>query len=360
MKSIAVFPEKRAIEAVEQTEPGRPGPYEAKLKVLEVGLCGTDREIAAFEYGTASGHSDHLVLGHEALAEVVEVGNEVERVKVGDLVVPTVRRPCSHRRCWPCRGGRQDFCMTGDFTERGIKQSDGFLSAYALEDEENLVRVPRALREVAVLVEPLSIAAKAGEQVLAVLGRMPFPHKRRRDLVLGAGPVGILAAMLLRSHGFETYVYSRDPSSGERARLIESFGARYLSSEDITLEEIRKTCGAMDVIYEAVGVTDVAFEALVALAPNGICILTGIPAVDQPSSINLSSVMKNLVLNNQLVFGTVNAGTADYESAVTHLEQFMFLFPESVRQLISRHPMSETPRLLERKQGIKDVIQIAA
>ena len=116
----------------------------------------------------------------------------------------------------------------------------------------------------------------------------------------------------------------------------------------------------MDIIYEAVGITDVAFGALEALSPNGICILTGIPSENQPSALNMSKVMKALVLDNQLVVGTVNAGTNAYESAVTRLEQFMFLLPDSVRRLISRHPMDDTPALLRSKKGIKDIIQVAA
>jgi len=360
MKSIAVFPNEKKLGWVELAEPGHPGPFEAKLKVLEVGICGTDREIAAFEYGTPAANSDYLVLGHEALAEVVEVGSEVERLKPGDLVVPTVRRPCSDHRCLACRSGRQDFCTTGHFAERGIKEMDGFLASYAMEDESYLVKVPQALREVAVLVEPLSIAAKAERQALAIQERTPFPQRLRHALVIGAGPVGILAAMVYESDGFDTYVYSAEPSSSDRAELTRSFGAVYISAKETDFAEMKRKFGPMNIIYEAVGITDVAFGALEALSPNGICVLTGIPAENQPSSLNMSKIMKELVLNNQLLLGTVNADTKAYESAVTHLEQFMFLFPDSVRRLISRHPINETPGLLREKKGIKDIIQVAA
>lgn len=360
MKTVAVFPKKKTLEPVELKEPGTPGPFEVKLKILEVGICGTDREIASFEYGTPPSHADHLVLGHEALAEVVEVGSEVEGLKPGDLVVPTVRRPCPDKRCRACRSGRQDFCGTGHFVERGIKEIDGYLVPYAIEDESHLVKVPEALREVAVLVEPLSIATKAGEQALAIQERTPFPQRMRHGLVIGAGPVGILAAMVFRAHGFDTYVYSRDATSSDRAELARSIGAVYVSSKETSFAQLKQKFGPMDIIYEAVGVTNVAFQALEALGPNGICILTGIPSENQSTSLNMNKIMKDLVLNNQLVFGTVNAGTADYESAIMHLEQFMCLFPDSVRRLISRHPMSATAELLQKKKGIKDVIRVAA
>jgi threonine dehydrogenase-like Zn-dependent dehydrogenase len=358
MNSIAVFPERKVVEAITAADPGRPGPFEAKLKVLEVGICGTDREIAAFEYGALPEHSDHLVLGHEALAEVVEVGGEVERFKPGDLVVPTVRRPCKHRRCWACRSGRQDFCITGDFTERGIKKIDGFLSQFVIEDESNLVEVPSKLRGVAVLIEPLSIAAKAGEQALAIGYRTPFPQKRKRALAVGAGPVGLLAAMVFQADGFETYVYSAEASTGEKAEHVRSFGATYVSAKETTFKELKDEFGPMDVIYEAVGITEVAFKSLEALAPNGMVKLTGIPSESQEYSLNVNKIMRKLVLHNELLFGTVNAGTTDYESAVSHLEKFMFLFPDSVRRMISRHPMSEAPELLRSKKGIKDIVEV--
>lgn len=359
MRSVAVFPKERRLGWVELPEPGRPGPFEARLKVLEVGICGTDREIAAFEYGTPAANSDHLVLGHEALAEVLEVGPEVESLEAGDLVVPTVRRPCSDPHCLACRSGRQDFCTTGRFAERGIKEMDGFLTPYAMEAESYLVKIPPALREFAVLVEPLSIATKAEAQALAIQQRTPFPQQRRRALVIGAGPVGILAAMAYRSDGFEAFVYSAEPSSSERANLVRSFGAVYVCAAETPFAQLREQSGPMDILYEAVGITDVAFGALAALGPNGVCILTGIPAEHQPSSLDMSRIMKELVLNNQLVFGTVNAGPQAYEAAVTHLEQFMFLFPESVRRLFTRYPMDETPGLLREKKGIKDVIRVA-
>src|ERR1051326_3055849 len=128
MKAIAVFPGKREIRLIDHPEPRISTPTDVKLRILEVGVCGTDKEICAFEYGTPPDGSDYLVIGHESLGEVVEVGNAVSRVKIGDLVVPMVRRPCPHETCLACHSGRQDFCYTGDFTERGIKMQNGFMT----------------------------------------------------------------------------------------------------------------------------------------------------------------------------------------------------------------------------------------
>src|SRR5438552_4343030 len=165
MKAIAVFPGRREVKLIEQEHPTLRAPTDVKLRMLDVGVCGTDREIAAFQYGTPPAGSEHLVIGHESLGEVVEVGSAVSRVKVGDLVVPMVRRPCPHESCLACRSGRQDFCYTGDFTERGIKMQHGFMTQLIVDDEQYMHVVPRELREVAVLVEPLTIAEKGITQL---------------------------------------------------------------------------------------------------------------------------------------------------------------------------------------------------
>src|SRR5215467_8831250 len=145
MQALAVFPSQKKVDLLDIPEPQLNGATEVLLRVHEVGLCGTDREISSFEYGSPPPGSDHLILGHESLAEVVEVGRKVRSLKPGDLVVAMVRRPCSHSECRPCRAGRSDFCITGDFTERGIKRADGFLTQYTLDDAEYLVRVPKPL-----------------------------------------------------------------------------------------------------------------------------------------------------------------------------------------------------------------------
>jgi len=160
MKAIAVTPAKKSVSLINQHEPRIESPTDVKLRMIEAGVCGTDREICASEYGTPPSGFDDLVIGHESLGEVVEVGAKVTRVKVGDIVVPMVRRPCPHDHCAACRAERQDFCFTGDFTERGIKEHHGFMAQFIVDDEKYMNPVPQNLRDVAVLVEPLTIAEK--------------------------------------------------------------------------------------------------------------------------------------------------------------------------------------------------------
>ena len=359
MRAVVVVPQEKSVRLVERSVPDRPRGSEVLLRTVEVGICGTDREISSFEYGTPPPGATELILGHEALAEVVEAGPDVHWARPGDLVVPTVRRPCKNPRCTPCRQGRQDFCITGEFSERGIVRADGFLCGYSIEDERFLVPVPRVLEGVAVLVEPLSIAAKAADVFKTVHSRYGFDMPRLRGLVLGAGPVGLLGAMVLQAQGIETHVFSREAEDGDRARLVRSFGANYVSAGRTPLDRLAERVGTIDVVFEAVGVPEVAFGALDPLSANGVLILTGVPALRGAISTDLSRWMRDIVLKNQVIFGTVNAGRSDYEDAVRRLEQFMVLFPEAVLSLLNRVAIDQAPDVLARGRGIKDVVTFA-
>jgi threonine dehydrogenase-like Zn-dependent dehydrogenase len=361
MRAVAVFPRERELRIVEVPRPEPGGPHDVTVKVREVGICGTDREITDFHYGTPPAGSERLVLGHEAVADVVAVGPKVRSLSPGDLVAIMVRRPCTDPDCVACRAGRQDFCMTGHFRERGINQADGFMTELVVEDERFLVRVPRSLADVAVLVEPLSIAAKASVELDFVLRRYPWEPTGLKALVLGAGPIGLLGAMTLVARNIETFVYSLEPADSERAKLVRSFGAGYVSGRDTKLTDLPSRLGGCDVIFEAVGNAWVAFSALSALAANGVCILSGVPGGKKDIEIGLDQIMRDIVLKNQVVFGTVNASRAAFEASVQKLEQFMALFPAAVRSLITeRARLDDAPRLLHHSSGIKQVVELAA
>lgn len=360
MSAVVVDPKEKSVRLVKRSVPERPRGSEVLLRTLEVGICGTDREISSFVYGTPPPGATELVLGHEALTEVVETGPEVAWARPGDLLVPTVRRPCKNRRCVACRQERQDFCITGEFSERGIVRADGFLCEYSIEEERFLVPVPRVLERVAVLVEPLSIAAKAVDVFDTIHSRFGFDFPRLRGLVLGAGPVGLLGAMAFQAQGIETHVFSREDEDGPRADLVRACGADYVSAGRTPLDRLSARIGKMDVVFEAVGVPEVAFGVLPALAANGVLILTGVPAERGPVSADLSRWMRDMVLKNQVVFGTVNASRSNYEDAIHRLEQFMVLFPEAVLSLLNRVAVDQAPDVLARGRGIKDVIAFAA
>jgi len=370
MKAVAVFPGKREVHVIDEPAPRISNPTQARLRVLDVGVCGTDREICAFEYGTPPAGVSHLVIGHESLSRVEEVGPGVTKVRPGDLVVTMVRRPCVHAHCGACTQGRQDFCFTGDFEERGIKSRHGFMTEQIVEDERYLVPVPQSLREVAVLVEPLTIAEKALIQLWDVQERLPWvcPHRPgqnhghcRRALVLGAGPVGLLGAMALRARDFETIVYAREKTPNPKADVAAQIGATYVSSGDVSPDQIAARFGAIDVVYEAAGASKVAFDVMQAMGPNSVFIFTGVPGRKAPIPIDTDLVMRNLVLKNQIVYGTVNAGRDAFEAAVSDVGDFLKRWPEATRALISgRHPVEKAQELLlGRTGGIKHVLAFA-
>ena len=361
MRAIAVFPEGRQLRIIDVPAPEATGEHDVTVRVREVGICGTDREICGFHYGTPPSGLPRLVLGHEALGEVVAVGAAVRTLTPGDLVALTVRRPCEDASCVACRAGRQDFCITGNFHERGIKEADGFMTELVVEDERFLVRVPRSLADVGVLIEPLTIAAKASVELEAILRRYPWEPTGLRALVLGAGPIGLLGAMMLVARNVETFVYSLEPADSDWAKLVRSFGAEYISARDRELSELSSRIGTFDIIFEAVGTAKVAFAALDALAANGVFIFSGVPGGTRPIEIDLDAIMRNIVLKNQVLFGTVNASRAAFEASVRQLEQFMTLFPDAVRSLITEKVrLEDAPALLRRAGGIKQVVALAA
>lgn len=368
MKAIAVFPGTREVKLIDHPEPAIESPTQVKLRILEVGVCGTDKEICQFEYGTPPAGSDYLVLGHESLGEVVEVGSEVGSLKPGDLVVTMVRRPCDHPDCFACRAGRQDFCYTGDFKERGIKQLHGFMTEFVVDDVKYMNPVPANLRDIAVLTEPLTIAEKAVSEVWQVQRRLPWglpdtsgvgKGYTHRAVVLGAGPVGLLGAMTLLLAGFETYVYSR--GSKTQLDFVGSIGAIYVESEGCTIPQLAEKVGNIDLVYEATGASKFAFDTLTVLGTNGVFIFTGVPGRKGPIQLDTDLIMRNLVLKNQVVYGSVNAGQSSYASAIEDLAKFKERWPNAAKSLITgRYAMeSFADLLLGTPGGIKNVITIA-
>jgi glucose 1-dehydrogenase len=372
MKAVAVFPGSREVKVVEREGPRLLEPDQVRLRVLDIGLCGTDQEICSFGYGTPPPGDDHLVIGHEALAEVVQAGPAVERFAPGDLVVPSVRRPCPDPGCLACRRGHQDYCYTGNFTERGIKEAHGFMTEHVVDHERYLNLVPPDLREIAVLAEPLTIAEKALDQIFWMMQRRPpwldqeTPGQERgrgrSALVLGIGPVGLLGAMALATAGFTTYVYSRELPPSPRIDLVGAIGATYVSSQAVTFTALPEKIGNIDLIYEAVGHSHFALEALRVLGTNGIFVLTGVPGLQAFIEADPARLMRDMVLKNQVLLGTVNAGPAAFAAALADLDLFRRRWPAVIRTLIAgRYPPEQAPDLiLGRPAGIKSVIAFDA
>lgn len=365
MRAVAVYPSKKKVSLVtDHPEPALQSPAGVKLKMLEVGICGTDREICTFEYGEAPPQSPYLVLGHESFAEVVEVGSGVQKIKPGDLAVLSVRRPCPEM-CPACQVGRQDFCYTGNFQERGINKLHGYMTELVVEDQQYVYVVPKELREIGVLTEPLTITEKAFDQLATFRGRMPWHDQisnsnTRNALILGAGPVGLLAAMKMVVEGFNTYVYSLGKGDAAKEKIMQEIGVTFVPAEDVKNSDVLSHCGGhVDVVIEALGAAAVSFQVLRSLEQNAIFVFTGVPGRKAPIPFDLTDLMKEMVLKNQLVFGTVNAGPNHFRSSIADLERFNLKFPQAVRDLITaRISLEHYAGLINQPAGIKNVIQV--
>jgi threonine dehydrogenase-like Zn-dependent dehydrogenase len=307
-------------------------------------------------------------MGHESLGEVVQVGSAVSGLKPGDLVVTTVRRPCGRPECRPCQHDRPDFCRTGAYTERGIKGRHGFMTDEVVDLGKNMHVVPRALADVAVLTEPLTITEKALNELDPILTRMPWVNPKKAEarglnaVVLGAGPVGLLGALALLVRGFDTWIYSRESATSSRAAWVESVGARYIESGKLPVAQLGKQVGNVDMILEATGSASLAFAALPAIGMNGGMIYTGVPGGKSDVTIDAQRIMRDLVLENQIIYGTVNAGPPAFDHAIQDLATFEARWPKQTRALITGRfpPETITDVLSGGKEAIKSVIKFGA
>jgi glucose 1-dehydrogenase len=287
--------------------------------VLEVGVCGTDREMAEGLFGAAPDGAERLVIGHESLAEVAEDGHGFSK---GDLVSATVRRSCG--RCLACGEGAPDSCLTGGYSERGITRLDGFARELVVEDPTQLVPVPASLGRLAVLAEPTSICARGVRHSLAIGGRQPWELKR--SLVIGAGAIGILSTMLLRLEGVDVCVASLERSN----EIVDALGGRYVSTESVALSEL----GGFDLVVEAAGDAQLMADSLGLLRRSGVVCLLGIDGRSGKVELDGSVVGVDTVLQNRVLFGSVNARKEDWLAGVDALDEARRRFPGALEELI--------------------------
>jgi threonine dehydrogenase-like Zn-dependent dehydrogenase len=298
--------------AVAELPEPRPGAGELLLRTLEVGVCGTDREISEGDFGVAPEGRDRLLLGHELLGVVERGGHGFAR---GDLVTATVRRSCRH--CDACAEGSPDACHTGDYLERGITRLDGFASELTAERAEHLVPVPRSLGRLGVLAEPASICARAIRHARAVAERQPW--RTERALVIGTGAIGMLSTYFLRLDGFEVWIAGRSPGTTAKARLAEACGAGYVSTTQTPLADLADESGGFDVVIEAAGDAQVMLDTLGLLRRNGVACLLGVDGRSRAVSLDGRILGVDTILQNRALLGSVNAHVRDWEAAVDRL-----------------------------------------
>ena len=337
-------------------EPELNSPDQLLIRVLEVGICGTDRAIVRGDSGEVPPGDDHLILGHEMLGQVVSAGAAAaSEYATGDLVVCTVRRPCGQPECPTCAHGESDMCYTGKFTERGIFRAHGYMTSRIVESTDFTVKLPPELRPYGVLMEPTTVVEKAILEAVLVQHRLDWVRELnneraierdwrfvRRALVAGAGPIGTMAAFLLRLHDVETHVTDIVPAGGYKAALVNSIGARYWNSRETPPAEIARQAGNLDLIVEATGIAPVAWELLGALGVNGVLVFTGVPG-DRGGEFQMQGghLMRQQVLWNQIVMGSVNANRSYFTHAVKDLSEIVVRWPDALAGVITAHPPME-------------------
>jgi threonine dehydrogenase-like Zn-dependent dehydrogenase len=289
------------------------------LRVLEVGVCGTDREISHGLFGVSPDNGATLVLGHELLGVVERDGQGFAR---GDLVTATVRRSCRH--CLACSDGFPDSCLTGDYVERGITRLNGFARELVAEDPGQLVPIPRSLGRLGVLAEPASICERALRHARAIGNRQPW--ELQRALVLGAGAVGTLVTYLLRLSDVEVWTASLEPSHD----LVSASGAQYVPLPATDLQEL----GGFDLVVEAAGDAQLMADALGLLRRSGVACLLGIDPRVQQVALEGRTLALDAILENRVLFGSVNAAREDWLEAVADLDRVRERWPDELEQFV--------------------------
>ena len=338
MKAVAVRPgEVNSIHLRDVPMPSIhdvPGGRGVLVRVLRVGVDGTDKEINAAEYGMAPPGNDYLILGHESFGVVEAVADGVTELAPGDYVVASVRRPGSSIYD---AIGLQDMTTDDVYFERGINLRHGFLAEYYADSADYLVRLPKELRSVGVLMEPTSVAEKAIGQAFEIQRRLRV-WQPKRALVLGTGTLGLLASMILRLRGIEVVAMGRTARPYLNADLLDEIGVRYLSTADVSIAEASRMHGPFDLILEGTGFSPLAFEAMEVLGKNGVLVLVSVTGGDRRVDVPADRINQGFVLGNKVVVGSVNASRADFLAGVADLAQAELSHPGWLGRLLT-HPV---------------------
>ena len=347
MKAITVEPKKPDTARLEEVAEPDTREGSVLVEAVAVGVCGTDTEIVEGKYGWAPPGKTRLVLGHESLGRVIDPGPSTA-FKTGDLVVGIVRRP-DPVPCPNCAVGEWDMCHNGQYTERGIKQIDGFMSERWRIEPEYAMKVDASLGLLGVLLEPMTVVAKAWEQV-HVIGQRAL-WEPRTVLVTGAGPIGLLAALIAKQYALEIHVLDR-VESGPKPELVQALGATYHTGG------VANIGFQPDVIVECTGVGQVIADSLNAVAPGGVVCLTGVGSGGRTVGLPLADAATQIVLRNNVVVGSVNANKRHWYKAAQALARADRSW---LWRLVSRRERFEDfPRALERRpEDIKIVVEFA-
>jgi threonine dehydrogenase-like Zn-dependent dehydrogenase len=367
---------KSGVHAFDLSKPEIMQPDEVLVRVKEVGVDGTDFNMVRHNLQDIAEDRNEIVMGHEMVGVVEVVGSEVRSVASGDAVVMTVRRGCGI--CQPCLHNQSDMCITGLYTERGIHKRDGFFAEFVVDQEQYVVKVPADLIKLAVFTEPLSIAEKGIEQIRLIQSRLPWACEHpdhsflstdwgrcKTALVLGAGPLGILAAALLRLAEVHTYVADIVPEDSPKVHLVKHMGANYIDARGKTPKEMVEFCcspsGNLDIIFEASGAAATAIELINYMSRSSIYVMTGIPREKLAMQVDAAHLVRQIVRYNQVVVGSVNSNRSHFEMALKDIPAINSRFGGMLEEMIThRFKLQDYERIFAPtdQKHIKTVIEV--
>ncbi len=335
MKAVALVPRKPdSLYLAELATPDVEEVLDGKgmlVRVLRVGLCGTDKEIQAGEYGASPPGYDFLILGHESFGVVERVGSKVTELAPGDHVVATVRRSGNS----PYDAiGLQDMSTDDEYHEHGINLLHGFLTEYYEDTPEFLTKIPAILRGVGVLTEPMTVVEKGVSQAYEIQRRLRIWNPKVAA-VLGAGTIGLLATLLLKLRGLEVVTIALEEGPYLNSDLVEALGARYVSTREMSLAEASTAYGPFDLMFEATGFSPLVFEALQVLGKNGVLVMASVTGGNRMVEVPADAINLGFVLGNKVAVGTVNAAREHYKAAVQDMALAEAMYPGWLSQLLT-------------------------
>lgn len=364
MKAVAVIPGRPHSVHLTDTPMPRlddiPHGRGVLVRVLQIGVDATDREINDALYGNPPPGFDYLIIGHESFGEVVEVGSNVRDLRAGDLVSCTVRRPGTSIYD---QIGRNDITSEETYFERGINLLHGYLTEYFVDDCEYMVKVPVKLKHLGVLSEPASVCAKAIDQAYLAQQRLQV-WRPRKAFVMGAGQIGLLATMMLRLRGLEVYTLARGPVPNLKAKIAQEYGATYVSTKSTSLKDLVAQVGKPDIIFEATGNSQLCFESMEVLGLNGALIWTSITGGKKEITIPADQINLHWVLGNKLLVGSVNGNRTHFELGIQALAHGELAYPGVTQQILTNpvpgldHYQEMMRLLVEDKDALKVFVNV--
>ncbi len=350
MLAVGMIRGKSGVHEFEIPKPEIEEADEVLVRVKEVGVDGTDFNMVRYNLQDMAKGRNEMVMGHEMTGVVAAVGNSVKSLSPGDTVTITVRRGCG--QCHPCLHNQSDMCMTGLYTERGIHKRDGFLTQFSVEQEQYIVKVPPKLTKLAVFTEPLSIAEKGIEQLRTIQSRLPWtcPHPEhgflspnwgecKTALVVGAGPLGLLATAILRLAEVFTYVSDIVDEDSPKVHLVKHMGANYINARNKKPNEIVELCcsttGKLDIIFEASGAAETAVKLIPHMSRSSIYVMTGIPRGDFDIQLDAAELVRQVVRYNQVIAGSVNSNRSHFEMALKDIPKINSKFGGMLEEMIT-------------------------